>query len=123
MSLGDSSLNGSSRATPPTLTEITFRPHSAHYYSFTAVVRDGYNGRGVSLAHLAQLIANTGHVGKINDFTIKPIKQHSYLLSGFSRHISSSITAEVGRDHVDATRTRPQDGKAVNIGVFTSRRG
>jgi hypothetical protein len=71
---------------------------------------------------LARLIASTGHVGKIDDFTIKPIEQHSYLLSGFSRHTSSSITAEAGRDHVDATRTRPQDGKAVGAGAFKSRR-
>jgi len=121
MSLGDSNLSPSSRATPPTLTEITFRPHSAHCYSFTATIRDGYDGRGVSLAQLARLIASTGHAGKIHDFTIKPIEQHSYLLSGFSRHTSSSITAEAGRDRVNATRTRPQDGKAVDAGPFTSR--
>jgi hypothetical protein len=121
MSLGDSNLSPSSRATPPTLTEITFRPHSAHCYSFTATIRDCCDGRGVSLAQLARLIASTGHVGKIDDFTIKPIEQHSYLLSGFSRHTSSSITAEAGRDHVDATRTRPQDSKAVDAGAFISR--
>lgn len=110
MSLDDSYLGPSSRATP-TLTEITFRPHSAHYSSLTATIRDGCDGRGVSLAQLARLIANTGHVGKIDDFTIKPIEQHSYLLSGFSRHVSSrpsfggttlSTTAEADRDHVDA---------------------
>ncbi|KAH6662058.1 hypothetical protein B0J14DRAFT_571244 [Halenospora varia] len=39
------------------------------------------------------------------------------------RHTSSSITAEAGNDHVDATRTRPQDGKAVDVGAFTSRGG
>jgi hypothetical protein len=61
-------------------------------------------------------------VGKIDDFTIKPIKQYSYLLSGFSRHTSSLITAEAGRDHVDATRTRPQDSRTVDTGAFISRR-
>ena len=94
------------------------------------MIRDGYNGRGVSLAQLARLIANTGHVGKIDDFTIKPIKQHSYLLSGFSRHVSSrpsfggaalSITAGVGSDHVDATRTRPKEGRAVDAGALALR--
>jgi hypothetical protein len=60
-------------------------------------------------------------VGKIDDFTIKPIEQHSYLLSDFNRHTSSSITAKAGRDHVDATRTRPQNGKTVNAGAFISR--
>jgi hypothetical protein len=130
MSLGDSNLGPLSRATP-TLTEITFRPHSAHCYSFTATIRDGCDGRGVSLAQLARLIANTGHVGKINDFTIKPIEQYSYLLSGFSWHASSrlsssgtalSTTAEAGCDHVDPTRTGPQYGRAVNARALASRR-
>lgn len=44
MSLGDSNLSPSSRATPLTLTDIMFRPHSAHCYSFTATIRDGCNG-------------------------------------------------------------------------------
>ncbi|KAG4414830.1 hypothetical protein IFR04_012018, partial [Cadophora malorum] len=122
MSLGDSNLSPSSRATSPTLTEITFRRHSAHCYSFTATIWDGCDGRGVSLAQLARLIASTGHVGKIDDFTIKSMKPDSYLLSGFSRHTSSSITAEAGRDYVGATRTRPQDGKAVDAGAFTALR-
>jgi hypothetical protein len=55
-----------------------------------------------------------GHVGKIDDFAIKPIEQRSFLLTGFSRHTSSrlsssgttmSTTAEAGRNHVDGTRT------------------
>ena len=78
MPLNDSSLGRSSRATPPTLTEITLRPHSAHCYSFTAVIRDGCDRRGVSLAQVVRLIASTGHVGKIDDFTIKPMEQDSY---------------------------------------------
>merc|ERR1711900_44402 len=121
MSLGDSNLSPSSRATSPTLTEITFRPHSAHCYSFTATIWDGCDGRGVSLAQLARLIASTGHVGKIDDFTIKPIEQHSYLLSGFSWHTLSSFTAEAGRDNVDTSRIWLRDGKAVDTGAFTSR--
>ena len=59
-------------------------------------------------------------MGKIDDFTIKPMEQDSYLLTGFSRHTSSSINAEAGHDYVDATRTRPQDSKAVDAGAFTS---
>jgi hypothetical protein len=60
-------------------------------------------------------------MGKIDDFTIKPIKQHSYLLSGFSRHTSPLITAEAGRDRVDLKRTRSQEGKAVDYLPFMSR--
>jgi hypothetical protein len=131
MSLGDSNLSPSSRATPPTLTEITFRPYSAYCYSFTATIRDGYDGRGVSLVQLTRLIANTGYVEKIDDFTIKLIEQHSYLLSGFSRHVSSrpsfgratlSTTTEAGRDHVDATCTRPKEGRAIDARALASRR-
>jgi len=70
-------------------------------------------------------------VGKIDDFTIKPIEQHSFLLTGFSQHTPSqpsfggatlSTAAEAGRNHVDATRTRPQDGSAVDAGALASRR-
>jgi len=113
----------------PTLTEVTFRPHSPHCYSFTAIIQDGCDERGVSFSQVAQLIESISHVGKVDDFTIKPIEQHSFLLTGFSRHTSSrpsfssttlSTAAEAGRDHVDATRTRPQDGKAVDAGALPS---
>jgi hypothetical protein len=123
--------NPSSRDVLPTLTEVTFRPHSPNYYSFSAVIRDGCDGRGVSFGQLARLIASIGHVGKIDDFTIRPIEQHSFLVTGFSRHTQSrpslggatlSTAAEAGRKHVDATRTRPQDSRAVNAGVLASRR-
>jgi len=132
MPLDDSSLGRSSRATLPTLTEITFRPHSAHCYSFTAIIQDGCDGRGVSLAQLARLIASIGHVEKIEDFTIKPTGQYSYLVTGFSWQASSpwppfdraalSTTVEPGRDYVKAKCTRPQDGRAVHTGAFLSRR-
>jgi hypothetical protein len=131
MPLDESSLGRSSRATLPTLTEITFRPHSAHCFSFTAVVRDSCDGRGVSLGQVVQLMASIGHVGKIDDFTIKPMEQYSYLLSGFSRHASSrpsfggaalSTTAEAGRGHVEATRTGPKHVKATHAQALASQR-
>jgi hypothetical protein len=106
MPLDDSNPDRSSRATPPTLTEITFRPHR-------------------------RLIADTGHIGKIDDFTIQPIEHYSYLLSGFSWHASSrpsfggaalSTTAEAGRTHKDATRTRPKHVKATHAQALASQR-
>ncbi|PVH70782.1 hypothetical protein DL98DRAFT_123601 [Cadophora sp. DSE1049] len=129
MPLDDPSLGRSSGATPPTLTEITFRPHSTHCYSFSATVQDGCEGQGLSLGQVVRLIASIGHVGKIDDFTIKPVEQHSYLLSGFSWHTSSfpslgrttpSTTTEAGRDYVDVMCTRPQDGRAVDTRGFSS---
>lgn len=77
----------------PTLTEVTFRPHSTRCCSFIAVVRDSRDGRGISFSQLAQLIESVGHVGRINDFTIKPIEQYSFLLTGFSRHTSSPLSS------------------------------
>lgn len=114
-----------SRDTPPTLTEITFRPHSAHCHSFTAVVRDGGNGQGVSFGQLARLVASIGHAGEIDDFTVKPAEeQHSYFVTGFSRHTLSSrsscgraalpTTAEAGCDYVEVKCARPQYGKALD---------
>ena len=115
----------------PTLTEVTFRPHSPHCCSFTAVIRDGCAERGVSFSQVVRLIASIGHVGKIDDFTIRPVKQQSFLLTGFSRHTSSrpsfgsatlSTAEKAGRDHVDAMRTRPQEGRAVDVGALASRK-
>ncbi|KAI9779869.1 MAG: hypothetical protein M1839_007182 [Geoglossum umbratile] len=123
--------NPSPRNALPTLTEVTFRPHSLYCCSFTVVIRDGCDGRGVSFGQLAQLIESISHVGKIDDFTIKPIEHHSFLLTGFSRYTSSqpsfggatlSTAAEAGRNHVDATRTRPQNGRAVDTRALASRR-
>lgn len=68
-------LHRSSRAVLPTLTEVTFRPYSLYYCSFIAVIRDGYDGRGVSFSQVARLIESIGLIGKIDDFTIKPIEQ------------------------------------------------
>jgi hypothetical protein len=67
-------LDRSSRAALPTLTEVTFRPYSPHCCSFTAVIRDGGAERGVSFGQVARLIASIGHIGKIADFSIKPME-------------------------------------------------
>ncbi|KAI9770863.1 MAG: hypothetical protein M1839_003026 [Geoglossum umbratile] len=122
--------NPSPRDVLPTLTEVTFRPHSLYCCSSTAVIRDGCGGRGVSFGQLAQLIESIGHVGKIDDFTIKPIEHHSFLLTGFGRYTSSQpsfggatlSTAKAGCNHVDVTRTRPQNGRAVDARALASRR-
>jgi len=81
--------NSSSRDVLPTLAEVTFCPHSLYCCSFTAVIQDGCDRRGVSFGQLARLIESIGHVGKIDDFTIKLIEHYSFLLTGFSRHMSS----------------------------------
>jgi hypothetical protein len=64
-------LDQSSRAVLPTLAEATFRLYSVDYCSFIAVI---YAEQGVSFGQLSRLIASIGHVGKINDFTIKPME-------------------------------------------------
>ena len=69
-------------------------------------------------------------MGKVDDFTIKPMKQHLFLLAGFSWHTSPkpsfggatlSTAAGAGRNHVNAPRTRPQDSRAVDTGALASR--
>ncbi|KAI9857137.1 MAG: hypothetical protein M1813_008628 [Trichoglossum hirsutum] len=85
--------DGSSRDILPILTEVTFRPHSPHCCSFTAVIRDSCDERGVSFSQLARFIESIGHAGRIGDFTIKLIEQHSFLLTGFSRHTLSHLSS------------------------------
>jgi hypothetical protein len=104
-------LDRSSGAALPTLTEVTFRPHSAHCYSFTAVIRDGCAERGVSFSQVARLIASTGHVGKIADFSIKPMEQNSFLVTGISRYASSQPSSGGGTV-----------SSAVDAGALASRR-
>jgi hypothetical protein len=70
MPLDDPYLGRLSRATLLTLTEIIFRLYSIYYYSFMVIIRDGCDGRGVSLGQVIRLIAGTSHVGKINNFII-----------------------------------------------------
>ena len=93
------------------LTEITFCPHSAHCYSFAVMIRDSCDGRGVSLGQLARLIESTGHVGKLDDFTIKPVAQPSYLLTGLSWHASSRPSFDGARL---PTTAEPYLGIAIN---------
>jgi hypothetical protein len=85
----DCSNLGSSSDILPTLTEVTFRPHSQHYCSFTALAQESCDG-GVSFSQLTRIIESTGYIGKIEDFTIKPFQQHSFLLTGFSQHTCPS---------------------------------
>jgi hypothetical protein len=104
-----------------------FRPHSLYCCSFAAFIRDGCGGRGDSFSQFAGLIESIGHKGKIDDFTIKPIGHHFFLLAGFSRYTSSkssfggaalSTAAEVSRNYFDSTRTRPMDSGAVDAGAL-----
>ncbi|KAG4436717.1 hypothetical protein IFR05_007800 [Cadophora sp. M221] len=108
-----------SRVALPTLTEVTFRSHSPHCCSFTAVIRDSCIERGVSFSQVVRFIASIGYVGKIDDFTIKP--RHTSSRPSFGG-TTFSTSAEARRDNVDATRTRPQEGKAFGPGALASRR-
>jgi len=125
----NNNLGGSPSSFFPTLSEITFRPYSQYCYSFTAVIRQGYDGQGVSFSQVAQLIESIGHIGKIDDFTIKLLQQHSFLLTGFSQHTSSRLSsggttlltaAEASATHRDVTHTRLQLGRAADTRTLMS---
>jgi hypothetical protein len=126
-----SDLGGSSGNILPTLVEVTFRPQTPHCCSFTAIIRDGCDRRGVSFGQLAQLIRGTSHVGRIDDFTIQPIEQHAFLVTGFSRQdlprLSSSKTdlstaVEVSSIHGGATRIRSQHAINIDAKVLASQK-
>jgi hypothetical protein len=131
---GCCNLGGSSRDILPTLIKVTFRPHPPYYCSFAAVIRNDRDDRDrleFSFRQLARLIGNIGHAGKIDDFTIKPIQQRLFLLTGFSQYTSSRpsfsgrtvwTATETGRINGDVTRTRLQHGRAVDGRAIASRR-
>jgi hypothetical protein len=103
-----------SRDVLPVLVEVTFRPHSPHYCSFTAVVWDNCDEPGVSFSQLTRLVENTGHIGKIDDFLIKPLEQHSFLLTSFSCYIASRLLSS-GMTVSTATETSPIRRDATHI--------
>lgn len=112
----------------PTLTEVTFRPHPTRRCSLHSGGPNGRDGRGISFSQVAQLIESVGHVGRIDDFTIKPIEQHSFLLTGFSRHTSSPLpsgtllspTVEAKCVFDNAPSTTLQHSKAVGARALLS---
>lgn len=114
-----------------TLTEVMFHLHFSHCCFFTAVIQDGCAEWEVSFSQVVWLIASISHVRKIDNFTIKPVEQHLFLLTGFSQHTSSRpsfndtallTAAKAGRDHIDATCTWPQRDRAVDAKALASRR-
>ena len=98
------------------LTEITFRPHSLHECSFTAVIRADHGGLEFSFSQVAKLIENIGYVGKIDDFTIEPLMQNSFLLVGFSRTIGTGSKASYMQK--DAKGIQLQYSKAVDASAI-----
>lgn len=43
-------------------------------------------------------------------------------MNGFSRHTSSSITSDEGRDYIDVTCKGTENCRAISLGALTSRR-
>jgi hypothetical protein len=121
------------------LTEITFRLHCPHGCFLTAVKQDRCDRQGVSFGWVVRriasigrrFIANISHVGKIDDLTIRPKEQYSFLTTDFNRHASSrpsfggaipSTIAEEGHDRVDVMHTWPQEDRTVDARAFASHR-
>ncbi|KAF8847963.1 hypothetical protein BDZ45DRAFT_733262 [Acephala macrosclerotiorum] len=103
MDTDSSNLGGSSSDILPTLTEVTFRPHSTRCCSFTAVVREGKMSLSASLPNSSRALA-------IRHTSSRPSFGGAAL----------PTTAEAGRAHVDAMHTRPQEGKAMHAQALAS---
>lgn len=72
MSLDCYNLDRSSEAVQPTLTEVTFRPHSSpDLYSFTAIVRVGHDRPEFSLVRFVTLIENMSYIEDVDIHTVK----------------------------------------------------
>jgi len=61
---------------------------------------------------IARLIESVSHVGQIDDFPIKPLEQHSFLLTDFNRHTPCRLSsrgmtaAPVGGQNHEAVHVR-----------------
>jgi hypothetical protein len=107
-----------------------FHPHSLYYYSFTALIQADRSRTEISFSQLARLIENIGYVGKIDDFTIKPLTQHSFLLAGFGlynpsrlSHSETTMGTAVESMHNDTTGIQLQHSKAVDTRAIELHRG
>jgi hypothetical protein len=103
------------------LTEITFRPHSLHECSFTAVIRADHGGLEFSFSQVAKLIENISYVGKIDDFTIKPLTQNSFLIVSFSGGMG--LSSKASSIYKDTTGTQLQHSKAVDARAIAQHKG
>ncbi|ELR09122.1 hypothetical protein VC83_04383 [Pseudogymnoascus destructans] len=88
-SLDRGALSESSKHTRPLLTEVTFRPYSPDYYSFSALIQDDRDEPEFTFGQFSKLVECVGHAGNTKDLTIKQLKQHLFLVTGFSRRTSS----------------------------------
>ncbi|KAL5347675.1 hypothetical protein ACLOAV_007084 [Pseudogymnoascus australis] len=119
----------SSKHTRPLLTEVTFRPYSPDYYSFSALIQDDRDEPEFTFGQFSKLIDCVGHSGNTKDLTIKQLKQHLFLVTGFSRR-TSSRPSQSGRTvrsttnaclvPLSARRTRADKGRSAS--TFPSQR-
>lgn len=129
MSSDCGTISESSKHIQPLLTKVTFRPHSPNYYSFSAFIQDDRDEPEFSFGQFSKLIECVGHAGNIEDLTIKPLKQHWFLVTGFSRHTYSrpsqsgrtvGSTTIACRVPLGARRTRLDKGGSAS--AFPSQR-
>jgi len=85
------------------------------------VIRADHSRLEFSFSQVAKLIENIGYVGKIDDFTIKPLTQNSFLLIGFSGTLGTASKASC--IHRDAISIQLQHGKAVDARAIASCKG
>lgn len=124
MSSDCSNLDGLFRSILSTLIEVTFHSQSLHYCFFTATIQNSYNEWEVSFSQLVWLIKSTDYVEKIDDFMIKSIKQHLFIMTDFSQHASFwllfsettvSTAVKASSIHRNAACIQLQHDKAIDV--------
>lgn len=92
------------------------------------MIQEGCKGQGVSFSQLTQLLDSVG-LRRTNDIIIKPQKQHSLLLTGFSRYPLSQLPykrklVEIATNSSHTRGTIPmveiQQCKGTDFGIMAS---
>ncbi len=94
------------------------------------MIRAGHDQPEFSSGPFTRLIKEIGHVGEVTVSTVKPLPQHQFLLTGFSRHTlprnlhserTTGFASAASNFYEDGARTQLQHDTTVDAGIASQR--
>lgn len=94
------------------------------------MIRAGHDQPESSFGPFTRLIKEIGHVEEVTVSTVKPLPQHQFLLTGFSRHTlprnlhserTTGFASTASSFYEGGARTQLQHGTTVDVGIASQR--